>query len=120
MKSTIGWIIVAGLGLVLLILVPGIFMFRSGFYPGMMGGYGMMGRGFGFFGPFGILMGMLVPFGGIVLLLIGIIGLVANLANSGRSTTPSPPAIPARSCPNCGKPAQPDWSNCPYCGTLLS
>jgi ribosomal protein L24E len=28
-------------------------------------------------------------------------------------------AAPARTCPNCHKPAQADWRNCPYCGTAL-
>jgi hypothetical protein len=29
------------------------------------------------------------------------------------------PAVETRACNHCGKPAQPDWSTCPYCGAAL-
>jgi hypothetical protein len=28
-------------------------------------------------------------------------------------------SVSTSSCPNCGRPVQADWNNCPYCGTNL-
>jgi len=124
MKSTIGWILAIVFGLILLLLLPGLWMmgrFWMGGYGGMMGGPGMMGGGYNFMHPFGwsgMLLGWLIPVGVIVLLVVGAVSLVNRLNKSGNPTTPA--AAPGRTCPNCGKPAQVDWNTCPYCGQTLS
>ncbi len=122
MKSTIGWILAVVFGLVLLLLVPGLWMMGRfwGGYGGMMGGPGMMG-GYGYMHPFGwggMLLGWLIPVGVIVLLVVGAVALVNSLNKSVNPT--QPPAVPLRTCSNCGKPAQADWNTCPYCGQKLS
>jgi hypothetical protein len=87
-------------------------------YLGVMGPYGrgMMG-GFGFvpFGWIGILLMGAFPFGLLVLVLLGIVLLVRAVSRP----TSQPVIAPARICPNCKRPAQADWRNCPYCGTAL-
>ncbi len=117
MKSTIGWILAILFGLLLLILLPSVWMFgRSwmGGYGGMMGGfYPMHSFGWG-----GMFLGWLIPVGVIVLLVIGAITLINNLNRSGHIT--QPPAAQSRICTNCGRPAQADWSTCPYCGQQLT
>ncbi len=123
MKSTIGWTLAIVIGLILLLLLPGLWMMGGfwGGYGGMMGGPGMMGGGYNFMHPFGwggMFLGWLIPVGVIVLLVIGAVALVNNLNRSGTQT--QPPAAPSRTCPNCGKPAQADWNTCPYCGQKLS
>ncbi|HBG74744.1 MAG: hypothetical protein A2X25_11965 [Chloroflexi bacterium GWB2_49_20] len=119
MKSKTGWIVVIVLGLILLLVLPGIFMTgRSwiGGYGGMMGP-GMMG-GFGYMNPFGFL-GMalmwLIPIGLLVLSVFGAVALINGLTNPGNSSTP----LPTRTCSNCGKQAQSGWMTCPYCGKPL-
>ncbi len=123
MKSTLGWILAGLLALVLaLVLIPGIFIFSRG-YGGMMDGYGMMGRGFGFISPMGWLgMGLftLIPIGFLVLLVLGGVWVVSSLAKSGRATPTGTPAVASKACSSCGKPVQLDWKTCPYCGNSLS
>lgn len=122
MKSTIGWIFVGLIALVLvLVLIPGIFMFGHGF-GGMMGGYGMMGRGFGFTSPMGWLgMGLftLIPLGFLVLLALGGVWVISSLTKSG-NPNPSVPGVASKACSSCGKSVQTDWKVCPYCGNSLS
>jgi hypothetical protein len=123
MKSIIGWILAGVLTLVLiLVLFSGIFMFSHG-YGGMMNGYGIMGRGFGFMSPLGwlgMLLFTLFPIGVLVLLVLGGVWVVSSLVKSGRATPSITPAISFQSCSTCGKPVQPDWKVCPYCGNSLS
>lgn len=84
------------------------------------GGYGTMGPGmmswgyspFGWFGMgLGMLFMWLIPIGIIALVVFGVASLVRNTSNSA--------PVPQHACPNCGKGAQADWQNCPYCGTNL-
>jgi len=119
MKSKTGWILAITLGLVLLLVLPGLFMmgrFWAGGYGGMMGP-GMMGR-FGYMNPlgfFGMALMWLIPIGVLVLLVIGAVALVNGLTKPGDPATP----VSDRKCSNCGKPAQSDWTICPYCGKSL-
>lgn len=112
---------------------------------GMMGrGFGFYAP----FGWIGMALLWLIPIGFLVLIVAGIVSLVSALTGSKKSsaatsqaiptsTTPPPPSgtismnvgavSPApqeqenlRTCQNCGKPVQADWSHCPYCGQELS
>jgi len=85
---------------------------------GMMGGYGGgMMRDFGFapFGWIGMLLMWVFPLGVLVLVVVGIVWLV-NAVSRPKSQTP---VAPAKTCPNCARPVQADWRNCPHCGTAL-
>jgi len=133
----INWTQVLVFGLVVLVvfliglsLLP---MFFGGGYwgmgSGMMGPGGMMGGwcpwcgGTGRFGgggmPGGIfgliltLLGLLIPVGLLGLLIVGGVWLVRSM---GRAT--APPA-PAKTCPECGRPTEPSWRHCAYCGEEL-
>ena len=123
MKSTFGWILAIVFGLILLLLIPGLWImggFWTGGYGGIMGGPGMMGS-YGYMHPLGwsgMLLGWLIPVGVIILLAIGAVALVNSL-NNHRNTALSP-VVPGRTYPNCGKSAQADWNTCPYCGQKLS
>jgi uncharacterized membrane protein len=123
MKSTMGWILAGLFALVLmLVLIPGIFMFSRGF-GGMMGGYGMMGRGFGYtssLGWLGMALFTLIPIGFLVLLVLGGVWVVSSLMKSGKTTTTVTPAVASKACSSCGKSVQSDWKVCPFCGNSLS
>lgn len=122
MKKNLWWII----GIVAVIAIP--FLFGGGMMAGgwglrnsygMMGGYGgMMGNwGFSPLGWLGMGLGMLLMWGlPIGLLVLAGFG-VASLFKGSNQATPTPAA--QATCPNCAKTAQPDWQNCPYCGTSL-
>ncbi len=77
---------------------------------GRFGGGGLMG---GLFGLLFMLPGLLIPLGLLGLLIVGGVWLVRNL---GGVTVPS---ASAKACPACGRPTEPDWRNCPYCGEEL-
>ncbi len=89
---------------------------------GGYGGWGMMGPGmmggwsFAPFGWVGMLLMWLLPLGFLVLLVLGIAWLVKAVSRPGNG---QPPVSPTKACPNCHKPAQAEWHNCPYCGTAL-
>jgi hypothetical protein len=85
---------------------PGFGMMGPGH---MFGGRGMMG-GFGmpFFG-FGMLLWPLLFIG---LIVLGAVWLIRSVA---RPTAVQPPAATV-ACAHCGKPLQPGWMACPYCG----
>ena len=85
-------------------------------YRGMMGGYGggMMG-GLAPFGWIGMLIMWIFPLGVLVLVVLGIVWLV-NAVSRPRGQAP---VAPAKTCPNCARPVQADWRNCPYCSTAL-
>jgi len=103
---------------VFLIALPilGLFAFRGfpmmgGFYygmPHMFGGYGFYG---GWLMMFGMFLGPLVV---IALIVAGVVALVRTTGGSHPSSA-QPPA-PTRTCRNCGRALQADWSHCPYCG----
>lgn len=115
------------LGLFVLVALPflaGGFGFYRGY--GMMGPGGMMGNwgyfpmmgGFGFLGGLMMLLLMVLPVALVVLAIAGVISLFRR-----PDTNVTPPAssaqAPARTCPACGKPAEGDWTTCPYCGQKL-
>jgi hypothetical protein len=77
---------------------------------GRFGGGGLMG---GFFGLLFMFLGLLIPVGLLALLIVGGVWLVRNISGT---TTPS---APAKTCPDCGRPVEPDWQICPYCGASL-
>jgi hypothetical protein len=110
---------------------------------GNMPMYGMGGRYMGYrpFRPLGALVGGLFCLGLFTLVVLGIIVLVRSLSHKPQpAPVTSVPAVavaapavvaPAavepvvseavtRPCPNCGRPMQADWSQCPYDGTALS
>ncbi len=114
----INWLVIAIVGiLALLFLFGGGMMsgwgygdygYRSwGMGPGMMGSWG-----YSPFGWIGMAFMWLIPVGVITLIVIGVTALMRNTGN------PTPPSS-LSPCPNCGKGAQADWKNCPYCGTAL-
>jgi hypothetical protein len=117
------WWIIGIVVIVILLLSFGGGMMSSGGWGyrggGMMGGYGGMMGGWGYspLGWFGMGLGMLfmwiVPIGVLALIVFGAVSLTRNNGNSTPSSSSQPP------CPNCTKGVQPDWSNCPYCGTAL-
>ena len=135
--SRINWTRVLVFGLVaMVVFLIGIsilpMFFGSGYWgmgPGMMGRGGMMGGwcpwcgGTGQFGSGGLLgglfgflftlLGLLIPIGLLVLLILGGVWLVRSMGG-----VTAPPA-PAKNCPGCGRPTEHDWQNCPYCGTSL-
>lgn len=119
MRSKTGWILAIALGLILLLIVPGLFTmgrYWAGGYGGMMGP-GMMG-GFGYMNPLGFFamaLMWLIPVGGLVLLVVGAVALINGLTRSGYPASP----MSDRKCSNCGKSAQADWTTCPYCGKSL-
>ena len=82
----------------------------------MMGGYGggMMG-GFAPFGWIGMLLMWVFPLGVLVLVVLGIVWLV-NAVSRPRGQAL---VAPAKTGPNCARPVQADWRNCPHCGTAL-
>jgi uncharacterized membrane protein len=84
---------------------------------GMMGNWGyspMMYGGFGMMGGLMMLLVFLVPLGVIALIVVGVVALLRRPAQM----TP-PPQNPAKTCPNCGRSVQTDWTACPYCGKTL-
>ena len=90
----------------------------------MMGGF-HSGIGIGFGGG-GLLMmlGMLLGWVLVgVLIITGIVALVrgsrsrpAQISPVAVPPTPAPEPEPVKTCERCGKPLQPDWVSCPYCG----
>jgi len=114
MSKTLQWII--GIAVVLIVAsvifstVMPFFFPRTGGYgmmgPGMMGGFGMP-----FFG-LGMITMLLWPVLIIGLIVLGVVWLVRSM---GTPAAPQPPAATIY-CSHCGKPLQPGWKACPYCG----
>jgi H+/Cl- antiporter ClcA len=110
------WTVLAVIGIiVLLVFLAGASLLGGWGYgrwgmmgPGMMGGWGRAP-----FGWIGMIFMWLIPVGFVVLLVLGIIWLVRAIS-SPTGAHPAP-----RACSNCGRPAQPDWRVCPYCGKEL-
>lgn len=118
------WVLV---GIVVLMLVIGALGFLTGpawgwgwGCPGcpMMGrwGWGFRGMGWGI-GLLMMLLGLLIP-----LLVLGLViaAVVWLVQQATRSSGPSALATPIARCPQCGRPVQPDWAHCPYCGASLT
>lgn len=101
--------------------------------------FGMPGGRLGGFFPLRMIAGWVFSLGILALIVLGIIALAAAFRRSSQPsaapaqavsavavTPPSPanpPAVdesPARTCPSCGRPANADWSHCPYCGSPLT
>ena len=146
MSRAAKWIIGTLLGLVVLaaIVLGGFWLFSwlgRGF--GMFGPRGMMPfyggpempfrgmhpyRGFFPFGGLrilGLVAGGLICLGFLALIVVGVIALAGGIGRrSGPTEAPAsitpPPAAAVRTCPNCGRPVQEDWSHCPYCGEDLT
>jgi len=110
----VNWLVVGIVSVVVIFLLFGGCMMGSWGYRGwgMMGSGVMDGWGFAPFGWIGMVFMLLVSIGFIVLTVLGITWLVQNVGNS------MPPSSQSH-CPNCGKGAQADWQNCPYCGATL-
>lgn len=141
--------IIFGLLLLLVLVFSGFALGSRGYrmhgyggvegWPSMMGGYYPMHPG----GWGGMIFGWFIGLGVLILVIVAIIALVRHLIKSDKpvpiqqtptqavitqaeptqevSTVGAPPQVEASpACPNCGKPIQSDWSNCPYCGQNLS
>jgi uncharacterized membrane protein len=80
MKSKTGWIFAILTGIILLIVLPGIFMMGrswTGGYSGMMGNFGYMNP----FGFIGIALMWLIPLSFIVLTIFGAVSLINGLTH---------------------------------------
>lgn len=107
------WTVVAVIGIIaLLVLTFGAGLLGSWGYGGY-GGYG----GWGMMGPWmmaGMFFMWLIPVGFLVLLGLGIAWVIRTAGGSGNFNAAS------YKCPSCGRTAQADWKNCPYCGNALT
>jgi TRAP-type C4-dicarboxylate transport system permease small subunit len=110
--------------------------FDHDFGPGMMGRGGgadnfywhhnMMNRNPGFVGPmvygsgffFFEIFRLLIPLAVVGLAIYGVFALFRRKP-SPVVAAEAAPAVPTRTCASCGKSAQDDWKNCPYCGNAL-
>jgi hypothetical protein len=101
---------------------------HRGYQGGHMGG--PMGGGWGF-GPFGLffgLMGLMFRVGLLALLVLGGFWLFYRLRGRQgvsftswlRSIVGTIPAPTATACANCGQPVQSNWHHCPNCGQPLA
>ncbi len=123
MSKGLQWII--GISVVLIVIAM-IFSTIFPFFAPRLGwannyGYGMMGPGH-MFGGGGMMGGFGMPFFGLGMLVVpllfvglavlGVVWLVKSVATPG---APQPPAATV-GCAHCGKPLQPGWKACPYCG----
>ncbi len=135
MKAKLGWILAGLFGLLLVFSWVSRTFFgfsRVGFdrfgSDGMMGGYGMMGHGLGFYSPmgwFGMGLMWLIPLGLLALLIAGAVMIFQALRKAPAAVTASPQAaaplevIEHFSCPHCGRSVESDWKTCPYCSESL-
>lgn len=94
---------------------------------------GMPHQRFGGFFPLQLIGGGLFCLGFLALIVLGMVALVRVLKQPSQAAVMPAPAVapvqmpepvqtPAatRSCSNCGRSVQEDWSHCPYCGNTLS
>ena len=66
----------------------------------------------GLFGGIGMLFRLAVP----VLGIAGLAALIYLLVKRPAASPPPLPSLPTTACVNCGKPLDPGWVACPYCG----
>ncbi len=71
----------------------------------------MMG-GFGLFGSWMMILGLLIP-----IVLVGLLALGGVALFNGMGGSWSAPA--QRACPKCTRSVQNDWHHCPFCGENL-
>jgi TRAP-type C4-dicarboxylate transport system permease small subunit len=81
--------------------------------PGFVGSM-MYGPGFFFLGIFRLI----IPLAVVGLAIYGVVALFRRNQTPVVAAEVAPVAT-ARTCASCGKPAQADWKNCPYCGNAL-
>ena len=84
------------------------------------------------FSPFMLILGGLFRLAVPVLIIVGIVALVLNLRRKPATAAPTvvqavpaqqpvpSPVEPAKTCSNCGRAVQADWTHCPYCGSDLA
>jgi hypothetical protein len=116
MKSIWKWILL-GLGTFLVVFLIAFPLLGgwSVFPARTVNGYGLMHAGmmgWGGFGGFGLLIGAAAP----ILLIAGVAALVYFLIKGPEKPQAVPPALPTTPCAYCGKPLDPGWVACPYCG----
>ena len=119
--NRINWTAVAVFGvIVLIVFLAGVSLLGGLGYggwgrmgPGMMGPGMMSGWGFNPFGWIGMILMWLLLVGFIVLTVLGVTWLVRAVGGGGNL------AVRGQTCPSCGRGAQVDWRNCPYCGAPL-
>lgn len=61
----------------------------------------------------GVFFMWLIPVGFLLLLGLGLAWIVHAVGGSGNFN------VMGFRCPSCGRTAQADWRNCPYCGSAL-
>ncbi|MBM3179824.1 MAG: zinc ribbon domain-containing protein [Chloroflexi bacterium] len=109
--NKVNWtVVVVTVIIALLVLMFGASLLGGSGYGGW--GYG----GWGMMGPWmmgGMFFMWLIPFGFLVLTVLGIAWLVRTIGGGNN------PPTHAQVCPSCGRGAQVDWKNCPYCGAAL-
>jgi uncharacterized membrane protein len=143
MSKVLKWILYILLGLVALAVIVGVvfafFGWGHGFYMMRPGLRYVQPYHYNNFYPGRMIFGGLFGLGIFLLVIIGIVALISYLVRGNRpaqmtsssqvpaanqiTPTPQEPvATPAttRACSNCGKPAQDDWTTCPYCGHALT
>jgi hypothetical protein len=113
MMNKVNWTAVVVISIIaLFVLMVGASLLGGWGY----GGWGY-GPGWGMMGPWmmgGMSFMWLIPLGFLVLTVLGIAWLVRTIGGGNIPPTPAHP------CPSCGRGAQADWKNCPYCGTALA
>ena len=122
MTDKTNWTSIVIIGLVALLVLLVILSVLPFGWAGGWGAWGMMGRmmgpgvmrpwGFGFFGWLFALLGLLVPLGLLIVVVLGIVWLVRQVGSISTTRTQS-------ACPSCGRPVQAEWRLCPYCGQAL-
>ena len=110
--NKVNWTVVV----VTVIIALFVLMFGASLLSGS--GYGNWGYGsWGMMGPWmmgGMFFMWLIPVGFLVLTVFGIAWLARTIGGGN-----IPPAS-VHACPSCGRGAQVDWKNCPYCGAALA
>ena len=110
-------------GVVILVILIGLsflpfFFGRCAWGPGMMWGPWMWGMSFFWIFP---LFGFLLMLGFMLFFLRNMFGSRSPMGPTigGPGTREHPHPTGQTVCPECGKPVQPDWLLCPYCGADL-